>query len=112
MERFVRILTAILWVVAPIFVAMVTLSGFDYDLLVGLIGDQGLRAVFGALVSVVLICSGLLTWHEFRANPLKAEALGREYGPWTGKMLFYATVFGITLFLSAFFVPAIFFAAS
>lgn len=59
-------------------------------------------------VVVVLICSGTIAWYEFRANPLE-EA---EYGEWMGKMLFYATVFRITLFMSVFFIPAVFFASS
>lgn len=107
MERFIRILTTIFWVAAPVFVALVALSGLNYGLLVGMLGDWGLRLVFGMLVSVALICSGTIAWYEFRANPLE-EA---EYGEWTGKMLFWAIVFGITLFVSIFFIPAMVFTA-
>jgi hypothetical protein len=105
MEQFVRILTAIFWVAAPVFMAMLVLSWLDYGLLEGLLGDGGMRFAFGVLVGVVLICSGLIAWYEFRANP----AEDAEYGEWTGRMAFYATVFGITLFLSFFFIPAVFF---
>jgi hypothetical protein len=107
MEQLVRILTAIFWVAAPVFVAMVVLSWVDYGLLVRLLGDGGVRFVSGVLVGVVLICSGLIAWYEFRANPLEEVS---EYGEWTGRMTFYAIVFGITLFLSFFFLPAVFFA--
>ncbi len=110
MERFVRILSAIFWVAAPLFVAMVALSVINYALVEGLFGDRGLRLIFGVLVGVVLICSGTIVWYEFRSNPLEEDALGREYGAWTGTMLFYGIVFGITLFISAFFLPAAFFA--
>jgi hypothetical protein len=106
MEQLVRILTAIFWVAAPLFVAMMVLSWLDYGLLVGLLGDGGMRFVSGVLVGVVLICSGLIAWYEFRANPLEEVS---EYGEWTGRMTFYAIVFGITLFLSFFFLPAVFF---
>ncbi len=108
MEQFARILTAIFWVAAPLFVAMLVLTGLDYGLLEGLLGDGGIRFVSGVLVGVVLICSGLITWYEFRKNPLEEVS---EYGEWTGRMTFYAIVFGITLFLSFFFIPSLFFAS-
>ena len=71
MEQFVRILTAIFRVAAPVFLAMLVLSWLDYGLLEGLLGDRGLRFVSGVLVGVVLICSGLIAWYEFRKNPLE-----------------------------------------
>src|SRR3712207_9490854 len=67
--------------------------------------DEGLEVVNAVLIGTVAACSGLIAWYEFRANPAE-EA---EYGEWTGKMAFYAMVFGITLFLSFFFVPVVFF---
>ena len=108
MEQIVRILGAIFWVAAPVFVAMVVVSWLDYGLLEGLLGDGGMRFVSGVLVGVVLICSGLIAWYEFRANPLEEAS---EYGEWTGRMTFYAIVFGITLFLAFFFIPSVFFAS-
>ena len=104
MEQFFRILTAIFWVAAPVFLAMVVLSWLNYGMLEGLLGDGGIRLVSGVLIGVVLICSGLITWYEFRANPLEDVS---EYGEWTGRATFYAIVFGITLFLSSFFIPSV-----
>ena len=106
MEQFVRMLTAIFWVAAPAFLAVLVLSWLDYGLLEGLLGDGDMRFVSGVLISVVLICSGLITWYEFRASPLEDVS---EYGEWTGRATFYAIVFGITLFLSSFFIPSVFF---
>jgi hypothetical protein len=106
MEQFVRILTAIFWVAAPVFVAVLVFSWLDYGLLEGLLGDRGLRLVSGVLVGVVLICSGLIASYEFRKNPLEEVS---EYGEWTGRMTFYAIVFGISLFLAFFFIPSVFF---
>jgi hypothetical protein len=105
MEQFVRILTAIFWVAAPLFVASLVVAWLSYDFVVGLLSDEGLEVVNAVLIGTVAACSGLIAWYEFRANPAE-EA---EYGEWTGKMAFYAMVFGITLFLSFFFVPVVFF---
>jgi hypothetical protein len=105
MEQFVRILTTIFRIAASLLVASLFLAWLSYDFMVGLLSDQGLGVVNAILMGTVMVCSGLISWYEFRANPME-EA---EYGEWTGKMTFYATVFGITLFLSFFFVPLVFF---
>jgi hypothetical protein len=93
MEHFVRILTAIFWVAASLFVASLFVAWLSYDFMVGLLSDKGLGAFNAVLIATVVACSGLIAWYEFRANPAE-EA---EYGEWTGKMAFYAMVFGITL---------------
>ena len=77
----------------------------SYDFLVGLFSDEGLEIVNAVLMGTVMVSSGLIAWYEFRANPAE-EA---EYGEWTARMSFYALVFGITLFMSFFFVPVAFF---
>ena len=105
MEQVVRILTAIFWVAALLLVASLFVAWLSYDLLVGLLSDKGLGVVNAVLMGTVVVCSGLIAWYEFRANPAE-EA---EYGEWTGRMAFYATVFGITLFMSFYFVPLVFF---
>ena len=63
------------------------------------------RLLEAVLVGTVTICSGLIAWYEFRAN----NAEETEYGEWTGKAALYATIFGITLFLSFLFIPVAFF---
>ncbi len=105
MEQVVRILTAIFWVAASLFVASLFVAFLSYDFLVGLFSEEGLEVVNAALMGTVVVSSGLIAWYEFRANPAE-EA---EYGEWTGRMAFYAVVFGITLFMSFFFVPMVFF---
>ena len=105
MEHFVRILTAIFWVAAPLLVASLFVAWLSYDFMVGLLSEEGLEVVNAVLMGIVVVCSGLIAWAEFRANPAQ-EA---EYGEWTGRMAFYATVFGITLFMSFYFVPMVFF---
>jgi hypothetical protein len=105
MEQVVRILTAIFWVAASLFVASLFVAFLSYDFLVGLFSEEGLEVVNAALMGTVVVSSGLIAWQEFRANPAE-EA---EYGEWTGRMAFYATVFGITLFMSFFFVPLAYF---
>ena len=104
-EQALRILTAIFWVAAALLAASLFVAFLSYDFLVGLLSDKGLSVVNAVLIGTVTVCSGLLAWYEFRANPAE-EA---EYGEWTGRMAFYAMVFGITLVMSFFFVPLAFF---
>jgi hypothetical protein len=105
MEQFVRILTAIFWVAASLLVASLVVAWLSYNFMVGLLSDKGLGVVNAVLMGTVVVCFGLIAWYEFRANPAE-EA---EYGEWTGRMTFYAIVFGITLFLSFYFVTVVFF---
>jgi hypothetical protein len=105
MEQAVRILTAIFWVAASLLVASLLVAWLSYDFIVGLLSDEGLEVVNAVLMGTVMVISGLIAWYEFRANPAD-EA---EYGEWTGKMSFYAVIFGITLFMSFFFIPVAFF---
>ena len=101
MERFVRILTVVLWVAATLFVASLFAAGQSFDFLVGLLGPERLETFEAVLVGTVAVCSGLIAWYEFRTN----NAGETEYGEWTGKAAFYATIFGIALFMSFYFVP-------
>ena len=105
MERFVRILTVVLWVAATLFVVMIFAGGLSFEFLVGLLGRERLETLDAVLIGTVALCSGLIAWHEFRAN----NAEETEYGEWTGKAALYSTIFGITLFLSFLFVPIAFF---
>jgi nitric oxide reductase large subunit len=105
MERFVLVLTVFLWVAATLFVALLFTVGLSYDFVVGLLGGERLETVDAGLLGTVAVCSGLIAWLEFRANPAEES----EYGEWTGKAALYATIFGIALFLSFYFVPVAFF---
>jgi hypothetical protein len=105
MEHVVRIMTAIFWVAASLLVASLLVAFLSYDFLVGLLSEEGLEVANAVLMGTVVICSGLTAWYEFRANPAEKA----EYGEWTARMAFYATVFGITLVMSFFFVPVAFF---
>ena len=107
MRLIIGVLTVIFWVAATVFVAMVAISGFDFGLLEKPLGNRGLRIVYGASISVMLVSSGSVAWYEFQANPLEDAS---EFGDWTWKMTLYATIFGITLFLSFFYLPSMLFA--
>jgi hypothetical protein len=86
MERFVRILTVVLWVAATLFVAVLFAAGLSFDSLVGLLGSERLETVEAGLVGTVAVCSGLIAWYEFRTN----NAQETEYGEWTGKAALYS----------------------
>lgn len=101
MKSVVRVLNAVFWVAAPLFVAALFFSDFT----AGLFGDRGLRVVNAVLLVVVMICSGVIAWYEFRLNPMADT----ERGEWTGGQLFYALVFTITFFLTFLFIPVAFF---
>jgi hypothetical protein len=105
MERFVRILAVVLWVAATLFVVMLFAGGLSFEFLVGLLGSERLETLEAVLIGTVALCSGLIAWYEFRAN----NAEETEYGEWTGKAALYATIFGITLFLSFLYVPIAFY---
>jgi hypothetical protein len=83
MESFIRVLTAIFWV-AAIFVIAVVKAALSYELLLGTLGDRGIRLLIGMSLSVVLICSGAKAGYEFRKNPSDES----ERGEWTGWQLF------------------------
>ena len=80
MERFVRILTVVLWVAATLFVAVLFAAGLSFDSLVGLLGSERLETVEAGLVGTVAVCSGLIAWYEFRTNNAQ-ETVDGEGGP-------------------------------
>jgi cytochrome c biogenesis protein CcdA len=105
-ERAVRLLAALCLVAAALFVASLLVAGLSYDLVIGFLSDKGLRVINAVLIGTVMVCSGLIAAHEFWLNPLEDT----ERGEWTNRQLLYAGIFGISLFLSFWFVPAAYFA--
>jgi hypothetical protein len=105
-ERAVRLLAATFWVAAALFAASLFVAGLSYEFMVGLLGEKGLRVVNASLIGTVMVCSGLIAAREFWLNPVEDT----ERGEWTNRQLLYAGVFGISLFLSFWFVPAAIFA--
>jgi hypothetical protein len=105
MERFVRVLAVIFWVAATLFVALLFTAGLSYDFVVGLLGSERLETINAVLLGTVAVCSGLIGWYEFRANPAEETT----YGQGTMKAAFYAAMFWIALFMSFYFVPVAYF---
>ena len=105
MERFVRVLAVIFWVAASLLVALLFTAWLSFDFLVGLLGGERLETFEAVLVGTMAVCSGLIGWREFRANPAEETT----YGQGTGKASFYATMFWIALFLCFYFVPVAYF---
>jgi hypothetical protein len=99
-SSILRVLTAVFWVTAPICVAVIVASTFTES------AGAWLSWLIGLSLMVVMLCSGGIAWVEFRGNPLADT----ERGEWTNKMLFYALVFTITLFLTFLYLPTLFFA--
>jgi hypothetical protein len=105
MERFVRVLAVFFWVAATLLVAVLFTSTLSYYFVVGLLGSERPETVDAVLVVTVALCSGLIGWHEFRANPSEKTM----YGQGTTKVSFYATIFWIALFLSFYFISVAYF---
>jgi hypothetical protein len=100
------LLAVISWVAAALFAASMFVAGLDSELVVGLLSEKGLRVANAVLIGTVMVCSGLIAAHEFWLNP----AEDTERGEGTNRQLLYAGVFGLSLFLSFWFVPAAIFA--
>jgi hypothetical protein len=67
----IRVLIVILCVAVAVFLVMLLISlTRGPDLLVGLLGNGGLRFVYGVLVGVMLSCSGVIVWEWFRRRKL------------------------------------------
>ena len=56
----------------------------------------------GAALGLAMVTSGLLFWQEVRAN--------RRDDEWSAMAWLYATAFGLSLFLSLYMLPALYFA--
>jgi hypothetical protein len=80
----VAILTVLSWV-APALTALRTFDVLD-----------------GAVLGLAVLTSGLLFWQEVRAN--------RGDDEWSAMAWLYATAFGLSLFLSLYMLPALYFA--
>lgn len=100
MNRALRVLTVVFWVTAPICAVAMAAS-----LLTESVGAWLLWTI-GISLLLVMVCSGGITWAEFRRNPI-ADA---ERGEWTNKALFYAIVFTITFFVAFLYLPTLYFA--
>jgi hypothetical protein len=96
MDSLLRVLNVAFWVAAPIFVVLL----FVPDLAATVFGDRGSRLVNAGLLVVIVVSSGAIASYEFGRNPLADT----ERGEWTNRQLFYALVFTISFFMSAFFI--------
>lgn len=54
-------------------------------------------------MGLTMVSSAFLMWHEFRANPVE------EDDEWTARAWIYATAFGLSFFLSCYFLPVLYF---
>jgi hypothetical protein len=100
MRSALRVLTMMFWVAAAIFVLAIAAPRVTESDGVWLTWTSGISLL------LVIVCSGAITWAEFRSNP----AADAEQGEWTGKMLFYGLVFAITFFVGFLYLPALYFA--
>ena len=105
MERFFRVLAVFFWGAATLLVVVLFTAALNYDFVLGLLGSERLETLDAVLVGTMMFCSGLIGWHEYRANPAEETT----YGQGTAKASFYATMFWIALFLSFYFLPVAYF---
>ena len=91
MDPIVRILDVVFWLTAALLA-----SALVY------LDVSGVNAV---LMVVLVVCSGLQAWYEFRLNPLPET----EGGGWPGRKLFYAVVFTISFFVAFLYILTVIF---
>jgi hypothetical protein len=91
MDPVVRVLDVIFWITAAA--------------LVGALLFLDEPAVIAVLMAVVVLCSGVMAFYEFRLNPLSDT----ERGEWTVRQLFYALVFAIGFFVAFIYILAVIF---
>ncbi|CAN5549476.1 hypothetical protein BH24ACT22_BH24ACT22_13810 [soil metagenome] len=105
MEKTLRILRVVFLISAPLFGLLIVLSWIGYDALIEFLGPEYFVRFAGTLILTVLLSSGILLWNEWRNNPVEET----EHGEWSGNQFLYATVFAVTFFISAFYLPALYF---
>lgn len=87
----VRALTVAFWVTVAITVGWMAVAAWDYDFIVGLLGEEGSRLVTTVLMGGMALLSGFLVLHHRRAGG------GEDY--WTMAEFVYV----LALFLSLFY---------
>ena len=80
-DPLVRVLDVVFWIIAA--------------MLVGALFFLNEPAVNALLMTLLVVCSGVLALYEFRLNPMAKT----ELGEWTVRQLFYALVFTIGFFV-------------
>lgn len=95
-----RVLTVVFWVAASLFVLTIAASRVTEN------EAAWLSWTTGVSLLLVIVCSGVIAWAEFRRNPSEDA----ERGEWTNKMLFYGLVFAITFFVGFLYLPGLYFA--
>lgn len=93
-------MTVVFWVAAPVCVVAMVASSVAGSVAAGLLWTIGVSLL------LAMLSSGVIAWVEFGKNPMSDA----ERGEWTNKMLFYAIVFTVTLFVAFLYLPTLFFA--
>ncbi|PLS84288.1 MAG: hypothetical protein CYG60_18750 [Actinobacteria bacterium] len=105
MDSTDRVVTRVFWVAAPLLAVLLALYASNRGVLFGVLGEEPFFWLTAILLVVVLFCSGFVTWHEFRRNPLEES----ERGEWTGRQLFYTIVFVLAFMVAFLYLPTVYF---
>ena len=100
MRSTLSVLAVVFWVAAAIFVLVLAASRVTES------DSAWLSWTSGISLLLVIVCSGAITWAEFRNNPV-ADA---EQGEWTSKMLFYGLAFVFGFIVMCLYLPPLYFA--
>ena len=111
MRRMVGVVTVAFWASAALMTVLVGLSWVAP----GLRDEQAFLSLSGVSVGLAMVCSGLLFWHEVRANRQQLRAVRRESrdisveegNEWTPRAWLYALAFGFSFLLSWYLLPAL-----
>ena len=113
MKRVVGVVTVLFWASAALMTVLVVL----FWVAPGLREERSLNLSGGIFVGLAMVSSAFLFWQELRANRQEIRAVRRESRDisvdedeeWTPRAWLYATAFGLSLFLSWYLLPALFF---
>ncbi len=102
-----RFLTATFWISVVVFVVLLAAYTIAGDLILSLLGQTGAVWAFGTLIGLVLFSSGVLMRHHRRTKS------GGDHPEryWSGAETFFAIVFYLTLFVSLWYLPVLFFSS-
>lgn len=105
MDSTDRVVTRVFWATATLLAVLLLLYASAGGVVVGVVGETPFFWLIGILIVVMMLCSGFITWHEFRKNPLEES----ERGEWTGRQLMHAIVFVLTFFVTFYYLAALYF---
>ena len=101
---FIIFLAVVFAVFATLTVLWLVVTGWDYGMVVGVVGERGARLINTLLLGVLALTSGVLLLYHKRTNPYAEPA-----EQWTMAEIIYALVLFAALFLGVYSAAGLYF---